>query len=60
MKKQTTETQRTQRKYRVTLPIDVGGRRYEFGEVAELEIETAVQYAHALIAEEEGQDGGNG
>ncbi len=47
------------RRYRVTLPVEIGGRVYQFGEVAELELETAAQHAHALIAEEE-QDGGDG
>lgn len=46
------------RKYRVTLPVVIGGRTYQFGEVVELDIETAVQYAHALIAVEEEDDGG--
>ena len=41
------------KRYRVTLPVDIGGRVYQFGEVAELDIETATQYAHALIAAEE-------
>jgi hypothetical protein len=48
------------KKYRVVLPIEVGGRIYQFGETIDLDMETAAQYAHALIAvEEEATDGGN-
>jgi hypothetical protein len=45
-------------KYRVTLPVDIGGRIWNFGEVVELDIETAAAYAHALIAleDEDGRD----
>lgn len=45
-------------RYRVTLPIDVGGRIYQFGETVELDQETAAAYAHALI-KEESENGGN-
>lgn len=48
------------RRYRVILPIDVGGRVYGFGEIAELEMDTAVDYAHALIPLKEEDDGRNG
>jgi len=48
------------KKYRVVLPIDIGGRTYQFGEIAELDMETAVEYSHALIEiEEEKGNGGN-
>lgn len=40
------------KRYRVTLPIDVGGTIYQFGETVELNDETAAAYAHALIAAE--------
>jgi hypothetical protein len=40
----------TTKRYRVTLPIDVDGRTYQYGDIAELEMETAIDYAHALIA----------
>jgi hypothetical protein len=46
------------RAYRVTLPIDVGGRVYQFGETAELELEEAAAYAHALIAIKEERENG--
>lgn len=46
------------RKYRVTLPIDLGdGVVHNFGEVLALELEQAAQYSHALIALEEEADG---
>lgn len=38
------------KRYRVLLPIDVGGRIYQFGEEIELELDEAVKYSHALIA----------
>ena len=41
------------KRYRVLLPIEVGGRMYNFGDEVELELEEAVQYSHALIAVEE-------
>lgn len=38
-------------KYRVTLPCDFGdGTVHQPGDVVELETETAILYAHALIA----------
>ncbi len=41
------------KKYRVLLPIEVGGRTYNFGDEVELELDVAVDYSHALIAVEE-------
>ena len=41
------------KRYRVILPITVGGRTFQYGEIAELEDEVAVEYSHALIAVEE-------
>jgi hypothetical protein len=41
------------KRYRVTLPVEIDGVMYQFGEVAELELEIAALYAHALIAVEE-------
>jgi hypothetical protein len=38
------------KKYKVLLPIDIGGRVYQFGETAELDIDAAVGYAHALLS----------
>ncbi len=40
-------------KYRVTLRIDIDGAVYEYGQVADLTLEQARRYAHALIAIEE-------
>ncbi len=40
-------------KYKVILPIDVDGRIYHYGDIVELDLDTAVLYAHALIAQEE-------
>jgi hypothetical protein len=34
----------------VVLPVEIGGKVYEFGSVIELAPEVAVAYAHALIA----------
>ena len=48
-----------QERYRVTLPIDIGGRIYQFGETVELDAETAAAYAHALIKEERPNGGNN-
>lgn len=45
------------RKYRVVLPIDIGGRVFHFGDVAEIDIETAIEYSHALIEIEEDGNG---
>lgn len=42
------------RKYRVTLPVEIGGVGYEFGDVVELDIETAAEFSYALIEWEEG------
>jgi hypothetical protein len=47
------------RKYRVTLPVEIDGKMYQFGDVVELDLETATQFAHALIAWEGDEDGGN-
>jgi hypothetical protein len=47
------------RKYRVVLPVEIGDRIYQFGEHVELDVETAAQYAHCLIAIEEEANGGN-
>jgi len=38
------------RTYRVTLPIQINGRIFNFGETVELELDQALAYAHALIA----------
>ncbi len=46
------------RKYLVILRIEIDGRPFEYGEVAELDVETAVRYAHALQAIEEGEANG--
>ena len=46
--------------YRVTLPIEIDGVIHNFGEVVELDLEIAALYAHALIAEKETENGGNG
>lgn len=35
--------------YRVTLPIEVDGDIHQFGAMVSLDLETAVQYSHALI-----------
>jgi hypothetical protein len=41
-------------KYRVILAIDVDGKRYEYGDVIELEMQVALDFAHALqLIEEE-------
>jgi hypothetical protein len=40
------------KRYRVLLPVEIGGTIYNFGDVVDLDLETAVQYAHALIAVE--------
>jgi hypothetical protein len=51
----------TKRQYRVILPVEIDGRVLAYGETVELETQTAVDYAHALIAVEEGEeDGRNG
>jgi len=42
------------KRYRVTLPVEIDGVVYNFGEVVELGLEDAALYAHALIAVEEG------
>ena len=44
------------KRYRVILPVEIGGRVYQFGEIAELDLETAVTYAIALIQVEEGEN----
>jgi hypothetical protein len=36
------------KRYRVTLPIDVGGTIYHPGAAVDLDAETAAAYAHAL------------
>ena len=38
------------RTYRVTLPIQLNGRIYNFGQTVDLELDQALLYAHALIA----------
>jgi hypothetical protein len=48
----------TKRWYRVILPVEIDGRAFAYGETAELETETAVEFAHALIAVEEGEENG--
>ncbi len=45
--------------YRVTLPVAIGGKPYQFGDLVELEIEKAVEYGYALISAEEEDGGGN-
>ncbi len=47
------------RKFRVVLPVELGGVVYEFGRVVELELEETAGYEHALIAVEEESDGGD-
>lgn len=42
--------------YTVTLPIDIDGRIYNYGDIVSLELEVAVQYSHALIALGEGEE----
>ena len=37
-------------RYRVLLPVEIGGRIYDFGAVIELDLETAKEYSHALLA----------
>jgi hypothetical protein len=37
----------------VTLPIEIDGVVYSFGEIVELSLEQAALYAHALIAVED-------
>ncbi|KKM18468.1 hypothetical protein LCGC14_1665400 [marine sediment metagenome] len=44
---------KTVKRYRVLLPVDIGGRIYNFGEEVELELDEAVKYSHALIAARE-------
>jgi hypothetical protein len=46
------------RKYRLMLPVEIDGVVHEYGEVVELDLETAAAYAHALIAVEEGESNG--
>jgi hypothetical protein len=46
-------------RYRVTLPIEVDGKFYNYDEVVELDVDAAALYAHALIAVEEKANGGN-
>ena len=41
------------KRYRVTLPVEIDGVVYNFGEIVELELDVAALYAHALIAVEE-------
>ncbi len=41
------------RRYRVVLPVEIAGRIYQFGEIAELDLETAIGLSHALIEIEE-------
>jgi hypothetical protein len=46
------------KRYRVLLPVEIGGRVYQFGEVVELNMKTAKEYGHALSAmAEEKSDG---
>jgi hypothetical protein len=44
------------KKYRVTLPVAIGGQDYQFGDLVALDVETAVEYGYALIAAEEEED----
>lgn len=41
------------RKFKVLLPVLIGGRTYQFGEMAELDVATAKEYSHALLPEKE-------
>lgn len=41
------------KKYWVTLPIEVDGMIYNYGDTVEMNLEDAAVYAHALIAVEE-------
>lgn len=41
------------KRFRVTLPIEVGGKIFNFGETIEMELEEAAKYSHALIAVDE-------
>ena len=36
-------------KFRVLLPIEIDGKVYGYGQEIELDMETAKQYAHALV-----------
>jgi hypothetical protein len=38
------------KKFRVVMPIEVGGVIYQHGSTVELDSETAALYSHALIA----------
>lgn len=41
------------KKYRVTLPVEIDGVVYNYGDVVELDLEVAALYAHALIVVED-------
>lgn len=43
-------------RYKVILAIEVDDQRFEYGDVAEFDQDTASVYAHALIAVEEGEE----
>lgn len=45
------------KKYRVILPVEIGGVAYQFGDVIELDEATAIENCYALIAWE-GEDNG--
>jgi hypothetical protein len=48
------------KRYRVLLPVEIDGHIYQAGEItAELSLETAKLYSHALVACEEVDGGGN-
>ena len=48
------------RTYRLTLPIQINGRIYNFGQTVDLELDQALLYAHALIATDEQGEQDNG
>ena len=45
------------KKYKVILPVDIAGTTHWFGEVIELDLETALLYRHALIVVNETTEG---
>jgi hypothetical protein len=44
--------------YRVLLPVEINGRIYQHGETVRLDLETAIGFADALIAMDEGGEDG--
>lgn len=43
----------SKRRYRVLLPVEIDGQIHHFGEFIELDVETATEYSHALVAVDE-------